>query len=153
MNTVFVTLFHNDTLYLHGISFFPRSRQQKHDTPQAMTTMRITDTHPTIKSSFKLIWQFLPANHARHSQLTWESWLITHWPFLLHRSHSVVVAKNYHFILVSYTRCILYTDYSKLYSPKIIKHSQTYLNKLCLEENLVQTNRDILPCIYIRKCL
>ena len=78
--------------YLHGISFFPLSRQQKHDTPHAITTMRITETQPTIKSSFKLIWQFLPANQARQSQLTWASLLMTHWPFLLHKSHSVVVA-------------------------------------------------------------
>jgi hypothetical protein len=41
-----------------------RSLQQKQLTPQAMIIMREADTAPTISSSFRLIWQFLPANQA-----------------------------------------------------------------------------------------
>ena len=54
--------------YSHGILSFPccLSLQQKQETPHAMTIMRMTETHPTMSSSFKLIWQFRPANQGLH---------------------------------------------------------------------------------------
>lgn len=81
--------------YSHGILSFPccLSLQQKQETPHAMTIMRMTETHPTMSSSFKLIWQFRPANQGLHSHLTTWASSGTHLPFLLHKSHSVVVAK------------------------------------------------------------
>ena len=41
---------------------FLLSLQQKQLTPQAMIIMSEADTAPTISNSFRLIWQFLPAN-------------------------------------------------------------------------------------------
>ena len=52
------------------MGFFLRSRQQKQETPQAMIIMRQTLTAPTIRSSLRLIWQFLPANHGLQLQDT-----------------------------------------------------------------------------------
>lgn len=82
------------SLYLHGILFLAAclSLQQKHETPQAITIIKMTETQPTMRSSFRLIWQFLPANQGRHSHLTFDTSSKIHLPFLLHKSHSVVVA-------------------------------------------------------------
>ena len=49
---------------LLGIFLLRRSLQQKQLTPQAMIIMREADTAPTISNSFRLIWQFFPANQA-----------------------------------------------------------------------------------------
>ena len=153
-------------MYLHGMSFLPLSRQQKHDTPQAITTMRITETHPTIKSSFKLIWQFLPANQARHSQLTCESWLITHSPFLLHKSHSVVVAamgkRGLKLMVLSkghvahITELHFMEEEEEINNTKPIKYLwwfrivfYTYLSKLCQVKNQALRSHGIHPCIDI----
>ena len=141
--------------YLHGISFFPLSRQQKHDTPHAITTMRITETQPTIKSSFKLIWQFLPANQARQSQLTWASLLMTHWPFLLHKSHSVVVAVEMK-SRIWYFRNIKQQIYLFIlkWTLSIYEYQNaTYLSILFLVGNRVPKDHDIDLYIYIRSFL
>jgi hypothetical protein len=50
--------------YLLGMFLLRRSLQQKQLTPQAMIIMSEAETAPTISSSFRLIWQFLPANQA-----------------------------------------------------------------------------------------
>ena len=52
------------------MGFFLLSLQQKQETPQAMIIMRHTLTAPTISSSLRLIWQFLPANQGLQLQLT-----------------------------------------------------------------------------------
>ena len=46
------------------------SLQQKQLTPQAMIIISEADTAPTISSSFRLIWQFFPANQALQLQDT-----------------------------------------------------------------------------------
>ena len=75
------------------MGFFRLSLQQKQETPQAMIIMRQTLTAPTIKSSLRLIWQFLPAYQGLQLQVTSvES--RTHWPFLLHNSHSVLAPEH-----------------------------------------------------------
>ena len=68
--------------------FFRRSLQQKQETPQAMIIIKQTDTAPTMRRSFKLIWQFLPANQGLQLQDTSLA-SRTHCPFLLQSSHSV----------------------------------------------------------------
>ena len=68
------------------MGFFLLSRQQKQETPQAMIIMRQTLTAPTIRSSLRLIWQFLPANQGLQLQVT-SVLSRTHWPFLMHRRH------------------------------------------------------------------
>ena len=50
--------------------FFRLSLQQKQETPHAMIIIRQTETAPTMRSSFRLIWQFLPANHGLQLQDT-----------------------------------------------------------------------------------
>ena len=75
--------------------FFPApflSLQQKQETPHAMKIMSPTETQPTMRSSFRLIWQLRPANQSLHSQLTSPPPLMMHSPLRLHRSHSVLVA-------------------------------------------------------------
>ena len=130
------------------MSFFPLSRQQKHDTPHAITTMRITETQPTIKSSFKLIWQFLPANQARQSQLTWASLLITHWPFLLHKSHSVVVA-----VKIKIVKCIIDASmFDNIFHFEMhlyLYWNSTYPSILFLVGNQVPRDHDTDLYIYI----
>ena len=86
---------------LHGILFLGLclSLQQRHETQHAITIINMTDTHPTISKSCRLIWQLRPANQGWHSQRTFEGPFVlspsrTHFPFLLQRSHSVVVAKK-----------------------------------------------------------
>ena len=88
-------------LYSHGILFLAAclSRQQRHETQQAITIMSMTETHPTMRRSWRLIWQFRPANQGWQSHLTLEGPFVlspsrTHFPFLLQRSHSVVVAEK-----------------------------------------------------------
>ena len=88
-------------LYLHGILFLAacRSLQHRHETQQAITIINITETHPTMRRSWRLIWQLRPANQGWHSHRTLEGPLLlspssTHFPFLLQRSHSVVVAES-----------------------------------------------------------
>ena len=79
---------------LQGIMFLCLSLQQKQDTPQAMKIIKPTDTQPTMRSNFKLIWQFLPANHFRHSHCTSPAPTMTHSPLRLQRSHSEAVAEH-----------------------------------------------------------
>ena len=54
------------------MGFFRLSLQQKQETPQAMIIMRQTLTAPTIRSSLRLIWQFLPAYQGLQLQETSE---------------------------------------------------------------------------------
>ena len=75
------------------MGFVLRSRQQKQETPQAMIIIRQTLTAPTISSSLRLIWQFLPANQGLQLQVT-SVLSRTHWPFLLHSSHSVLAPEQ-----------------------------------------------------------
>ena len=88
-------------MYLHGMLFLAawRSLQQRHETQQAITIINITETHPTMRRSWRLIWQLRPANQGWHSHRTLEGPFVlspssTHFPFLLQRSHSVVVAES-----------------------------------------------------------
>ena len=62
----------NGLTHSPGMGFFLLSLQQKQETPHAMIIMRQTLTAPTIRRSFRLIWQFLPANQALQLQETSE---------------------------------------------------------------------------------
>ena len=110
------------SLYLHGILFLAvcLSLQQKHETPQAMTIISITETQPTIKSNFKLIWQFRPANHGRHSQRTLALFPSSkiHFPFLLHKSHSAVEAKKRKIYILFFR--IFESNFALFPAPKVV---------------------------------